>query len=89
MHMRHALSCRLTILHRNIESFGAIHPFQRPLHTRHGQEEIRDFVLGEVGKVGFYGQGTHKDMAREEGFQVDEREGVGGFVEDLLKWTEG
>lgn len=28
-------------------------------------------------------------MAREKGLQIDEREGVGGFVEDLLKRDEG
>lgn len=89
MHMRYALSRRLAILHRYIECFGAVHPFQRPLHARHGQEEIGDFVLGEVGQVGFYGQRTHQDMAREKGLQIDEREGVGGFVEDLLKRDEG
>lgn len=83
MHMRHALPRRLPILNRDIERLGLIYPLQRPLHARNGEEEVADLIAGKVREVWFHGEGGDEDVAWEEGFEVYEREGVGGCVEDL------
>ena len=48
-----------------------------------GGEEVSDFGEGEVGQALVGAEWADEDVAREEGFEVDEGEGVGGFEEDL------
>ena len=68
--MRHALPRRLTILHSNIESVGFIHPRQRSLDARDGEEEVGELGCAEVGEAGSEAEGGDEDVAWEERFQV-------------------
>lgn len=89
MHVWHALSRRLTVLHRDVESIRFVNSLEGALDACYGEEEVGDFVLGEVGEAGFDAEGRDEDMAREEGFEVYEREGVGCGVEDLPRCLSG
>lgn len=83
MHMRHTLPRRLSILNSHIKRLGFIDPLQRLLDARDGVEEIGYFFAREIGEVWFDAKRRDEDVARKEGFEVDDCKGVGGCMEDL------
>ena len=89
MHMRHALPRRLAVLHRYIERIRAVDALESALHARHGLEEVGDFGGREVGEVRAHVQGRDEDVARQQGFEVYEREGERGGMEDLPGCSAG
>lgn len=58
-------------------------PREHALDELHGGEEVGEFGRGEGGEAPVGVEGADEDVAWEEGFEVDEGEGVGGLEEDL------
>lgn len=83
VHVLHALARGLAVLHGDVEGLGAVEPGEGALHARHGEEQVGDFVRGEVRQARAEAQRADEDVAREEGFEVYQGEGVGCCVEDL------
>lgn len=74
VHMRHALPRGFSILHRDVESFGFVNALESPLDARNGEEEVADFVLGEVGEMRLAAERRDEDVSRQKRFEVYERE---------------
>lgn len=72
--MRYALSSSFSILYSDIESFGFVDALECPLDARNGEEEVADFVLGEVGEMRFAAERRDEDVSRQKRFEVYERE---------------
>lgn len=89
MHMRHTLPSRLAVLHRYIERVRAVDALESALHARHGLEKVCDFGGREVGEVWAHVQRGDEHVARQQRFEVHEREGEGSGVEDLPGCSAG
>lgn len=59
-------------------------PGQHALDELDRGEEVGEFEGGEGGQAPVGVEGADEDVPREEGFEVDEAEGVGGCEEDLV-----
>lgn len=84
MHVRHALPSLCAILNRNVEGRRAVEALERALHACDGEEEVGELGRGQVGEEFVPRERADEDVAGQEGFEVYEREGVGGCVEDLI-----
>lgn len=81
--MRHALSRLYAILHGDVETTCAVDALDHAAHAADGQEEVCCFGGGEVGDAGDDAARGDEDVTWEDGFEVDEGEGKGGYVENL------
>jgi hypothetical protein len=62
---------------------------QHPLDALDGQEEIGELWRGEVCQAAVGGQRADEDVARQEGLEVDQGEGMRCCEEDLRVFVSG
>ncbi|KAF7121707.1 hypothetical protein CNMCM5793_009179 [Aspergillus hiratsukae] len=83
MHMRHALPRIRPVLHRNIQTRRAVHALHHPSDPLHRQKQIGRLGGGQVRDAGDAAARGYQHVPWEDGFEVYEGEGEGGYVEDL------
>jgi hypothetical protein len=83
MHMRHALPRLRPVLHRDIQTRRAVHPLHHPPDALHCKEQIGCLGGGQVRDAGDAAARGYQYVPWEDGFEVYEGEGEGGYVEDL------
>lgn len=70
MQMPHALSSRLPVLYRYVQSASAIDALERIAYFLYCEEEVGDFGRCEGGEEWDWSEGDDEDVAWEEGADV-------------------
>lgn len=82
--MRHTLPRIHAVLYGDVQTTRAVDALDHCADAPHGEEEVACFGGGEVGDSGDNAARGDEDVAGEDWFEVDEGEGLGGLVEDLI-----